>query len=576
MHANRNYLAAAFLGVTMSLTLGCDDSMGPPTPATGSIHVVILTSGLSVNLDPDGYTLSVDGGAAQAVPVNTGVLGMTIPGVSPGPRLVRLDGLAPNCTVSGTNPRSVAVVAGVASLTVSFSVTCIPKTGSIRVTTITTGPSQDADGYSVQVAGIVRGNVSANATTIISGVQVGRYEVVLTGVSVNCAVDGPNSRSVDVTLGGTTEVSFAITCVAASGLRVTTITTGVDLDPNGFILNLQRVGASTTSAFLPANGTTFIVAFAGEYRLTVLGVMANCDLVGQNLRTVTVTAGSESPVAISVTCAEPAQLVFETSTFPTIDRPDIYAVDSDGRGLSRLTTEPGKDLDPAWSQDGSRIAFASDRDGNLEIYVMNRDGTNQVRLTTSAGADYRPAWSPDGARIAFVSERDGNPEIYVMKADGTNPLRLTTRNGLDLDPNWSPDGTRIAFASDRDGSGGIWTMNADGSGVSRVTSDVLADRHPDWSPDGKMIVFSRKVSVGREAIFVVTSDGSLVTRVTEDFDIAADPSWSPDGRKIAFAGLFAYDFYYSYQTVINIVGIDGIPYSFPLSQNASNPAWRPR
>ncbi len=83
-----------------------------------------------------------------------------------------------------------------------------------------------------------------------------------------------------------------------------------------------------------------------------------------------------------------------------------------------------EDVFSAWSPDGTKIAFTSDRDGNFEIYVMNADGRNPTRLTSDPATDNFPAWSPDGTKIAFDSRRDGNFEIYVMNADGTNPTRL--------------------------------------------------------------------------------------------------------------------------------------------------------
>jgi len=107
-----------------------------------------------------------------------------------------------------------------------------------------------------------------------------------------------------------------------------------------------------------------------------------------------------------------------------------------------------------------RIAFNSNRDGNWEIYVMNGDGTGQTRLTNNPAEDFSPAWSPDGLRIAFSSKRDGNPEIYIMNADGTGQTRLTNSPANDVHPTWSPDGTRIAFETDRDGNSEIYVMNA--------------------------------------------------------------------------------------------------------------------
>jgi hypothetical protein len=91
---------------------------------------------------------------------------------------------------------------------------------------------------------------------------------------------------------------------------------------------------------------------------------------------------------------------------------------------------------PAWSSDGTRIAFTSSRDGNREIYIMDADGVNPVRLTASGSADAGPAWSPDGTKIAFWSERTGTGDIYTMDSDGSNVVRLTTSLALDATPDW--------------------------------------------------------------------------------------------------------------------------------------------
>ena len=90
-----------------------------------------------------------------------------------------------------------------------------------------------------------------------------------------------------------------------------------------------------------------------------------------------------------------------------------------------ITNHPADDGFPSWSPDGTRIAFASDREGNFDIYVMGSDGSGQVRLTSDPADDVFPAWSPDGTAIAFETERDGNTEVYVMGSDGSNPINLT-------------------------------------------------------------------------------------------------------------------------------------------------------
>ena len=565
-------LATTFLVLAM-LSLGCDDSTGP---LTGAIGITVSTEGETIDRDPNGYILSIDGAQAQAVDVNAA---LSIANLPAGTHLVRLDGLAPNCSISGTNPRSVEVVANF--IAVSFSVSCIANTGSIHVSTATSGPDPDPDGYFVTVGGVSKAEMPANGTASISDVREGTYPVTLAGLSGNCVVDGANVRTVSITFGATVEVAFAIRCVAPGSLRVMTATTGVDLDASGYTVDIRLQGASSaTRTTVSTNGTvTFSGLFPGDYLLTLFDVTPNCQAVMPSPRLAAVAAGSETSVTLDVRCDAARQLAFVVGTGLNAE---IYVIASNGVGASRVTTHWGSDADPSWSPNGSRIAFASDRDMNLEIYVMNANGESQTRLTNVPAADYRPAWSPDGARIAFVSERDGNAEVYVMNADGASPVRLTSNVARDADPAWSPDGSRIAFSSDRDGSGGIWVMNADGSGLTRLTSNTRGDRQPAWSPDGARIAFSR-VSSNSSNIFIVNADGSGLAQLTKGIENAADPAWSPDGLRIALSamelptpcGWYDYDCGSS-DPYILVVSADGIPYSSlttPLP--AFNPAWRP-
>ena len=212
---------------------------------------------------------------------------------------------------------------------------------------------------------------------------------------------------------------------------------------------------------------------------------------------------------------------------------EIYVMNVDGSGLTRLTNNDAEEGYPAWSPDGRRIAFESGQDGNTEIYVMNADGSGQTRLTDNALTDWSPAWLPDGNRIAFASDRDGNWEIYVMNADGSGQTRLTDNGAIDMIPTWSPDGQHIAFQSDRDGNWEIYVMNADGSGQSRLTNAVADDTAPAWSPDGRQIAFTSSRD-GNPEIYVMNADGSGQTRLTDAAYIDSKPTWSPDGRQVAF------------------------------------------
>jgi Tol biopolymer transport system component len=212
---------------------------------------------------------------------------------------------------------------------------------------------------------------------------------------------------------------------------------------------------------------------------------------------------------------------------------EIYVMNGDGTNEKRLTADPGTDINPRWSPDGTRIAFMSNRSGSDDIYVMDAQGGGVTRLTTSPASDDNPTWSPDGRNLAFASTRDGNSEIYVMNADGSGQARLTTNPAVDVNPAWSPDGSRIAFASNRDGRYQIYVMNVDGTNQTRLTNDPGDDISPNRSPDGSRIAFASDQD-GNYEIYVVNADGTNLTRLTRNTVTDIDPVWSPDGNYIAF------------------------------------------
>jgi eukaryotic-like serine/threonine-protein kinase len=212
-----------------------------------------------------------------------------------------------------------------------------------------------------------------------------------------------------------------------------------------------------------------------------------------------------------------------------------------GGNLIRLTTEIANDWHPAYAPDGSRIAFASNRDGATEIYTMRADGSDVRRLTYNTTEDDCPAWSPDGTKIAFQSRRDGQMEIYVMEADGSNQRNLSNNSGgEDTRPAWSPDSTRLVYGAntlDTPQNFELYTMRADGSDKIRLTDNPSFDNDATWSPDGTKIAFGSDRDSKSYEIFVMNAaDGSNVRNLTNHPGNDVKPAWSPDGKHIAFAG----------------------------------------
>ena len=173
----------------------------------------------------------------------------------------------------------------------------------------------------------------------------------------------------------------------------------------------------------------------------------------------------------------------------------------------RLTGEPADSGWPAWSRDGRKLAFDSSRtdpdpaDSKQvnDIFVMNPDGSGVTKLTDSSGASADAAWSPDGSLIAFDADRGDYPAkqgIYVIDNHGGNRRRVTTvpaNAANDLSPRFSPDGTRLVFTRYR-GKGGaekaaLFTVHLDGSDLHQLTSFSIHAGDADWSPDGRRIVF---------------------------------------------------------------------------------------
>lgn len=266
---------------------------------------------------------------------------------------------------------------------------------------------------------------------------------------------------------------------------------------------------------------------------------------------------------------------------------EIWIMNGDGSKPTPLTNNALTDVDPAWSPDGTKIAYSSEnvnippdpdypeRPRPLDIHVMNADGTNRTQLTGTPVPGYgldggqlddKPTWSPDGTKIAYVSVGRFIVVMNVVQPHAWTTLASNAHYPTKL--SWSPDGSRILYVSDAGCDAEIWVMNSNGSGQTAVTANSTNDEDPSWSPDGTSIVYCSQ-SGGDSEIWSMKADGSTPEQLTSNSVSDTEPSWSPNGQAISYVSTAGGD------KEIWVMLADGSEPS-PLTSNATDdfsPAW---
>lgn len=229
----------------------------------------------------------------------------------------------------------------------------------------------------------------------------------------------------------------------------------------------------------------------------------------------------------------------------TIGSEQLYRTPPGGHGTNRVTGNVWAASDPMVSPDGKTVLYDADRTSDWDIYTQPaRGGGAPVDLTPKTESqDYEGAWSPDGSRIAFVSDRASkNTQLFVMNADGTG-VRQLTHDALSHElPGWSPDGKTILFDTSAKNQGDIYAIGDDGSGQVRLTSSKRDEWGARWSPDGRWIAFTTEVSFGsfdpeaRGKLWLMHPDGSGAHQIPKQSeDDISWPTWSRDSTRLSYS-----------------------------------------
>jgi Tol biopolymer transport system component len=370
--------------VAITGLVGCEDGTGP---SEGSLLVATHTTGQGIH--PDGYLVRTGAGPEQVIGATDTLL---IPGLAAGVHEVELTGVAENCAITGTNPRSVTVTGG-ATTRMVFEVAC---------------------------AAVVRPAPSGRIA--FSSDRAGNFDIYV------MSADGLTQSRL------TTDPAWdGVPAVSPDGLRIL-FESMRDGNNEIYVMNADGTGQTNLTRHPAADerptwspdGTKILFVSDRDGDLDIF-VM---DADGSNAVNLTRSPGIDRPASWS---PDGTKIAFSTNRTGDFE---IFIMNADGSDPVNLTNDPARvDFAPAWAPDGARIAYTSRLTDapRTDVLVMNADGSGRRDLTANPATDDRgPSWSPDGAWIVFTTDRTGNPEVFAMRPDGTGAVNLSNSPGWDV------------------------------------------------------------------------------------------------------------------------------------------------
>jgi Tol biopolymer transport system component len=396
--------------------------------------------------------------------------------LSAGPHTVALEGVAENCAVQGSPSLSPTIRAG-ATVDVAFAITC--ATTGFQITTRTTG-YDNPFAYAVTVNGQSAlndrplGEIGPDTSLVVSRVEAGTYSVGLVMPGAHCTVPSGQPITVEVANRAVTPVQFEITCVAPMRPeKIAYVSVDGQGSPGIALMNPDGSGQVTLAfgyapAWSPDGARLAFSTTQYDYYYDRTGGLKMMDTELQRFIPLSTGDGGTSPAWAP--SGDMIAFIDGRTGLLTVMRPD-------GSQPAPVFV-PGATVvnDLAWSPDGRRIAFQCLVDpGNYDVCTINSNGSGLVRLTRDPQVEGHPAWSHDGTRIAFATATGLTSlwQIALVAVDGGAATRLTDG----FDPAWSRDGTKLVFARDS----GLFTIDVDGSNLKRLTTG-RGDHAPAWRP----------------------------------------------------------------------------------------------
>jgi TolB protein len=212
---------------------------------------------------------------------------------------------------------------------------------------------------------------------------------------------------------------------------------------------------------------------------------------------------------------------------------ELQIADADGAGAQTALASREPIISPAWSPDGTKLAYVSFENKKPVVYVHSLVSGRRQVVANFKGSNSAPAWSVDGSQLAVVLSKDGGSQIYLIGPDGSNPRRITHSGAIDTEPFFAPDGQSIYFTSDRGGSPQIYRMGLTGGDATRVTFSGNYNVSPRVSPDGKTLIYIARESGRFQLKSLDLASGQAQSLTDGQHD--ESPSIAPNGKMILYA-----------------------------------------